>query len=408
MFVTSVGVVAPHGNTPDEVFERICAGESAVRLVADGTGRIGAPALIAPADPREDEVIPRVKSRLMSRASRMAVVAAQRCFDAAGLEHGDERVCRSGVYIGCGLGGSETLEDHYGRYFAEPPRRIRPATTPLIMASGPASHVSMHLGIRGPAVTYSIACVSSATAIGEAFRAIRDGYVDSVFAGGSEAQLNQGTVAAWNELGVLASVHEDGAGASCRPFDADRTGLVLGEGSTVLLLESEEAALERGATLLGEIAGYGMTSDAHNLTEPTVRGQVGAMKAALSDAGVSAHDVRYVNAHATGTLAGDRVEAEAIVESFGSASQGLAVSSTKSMHGHLVGAAGALEAFLTLRAVATGRVPPTAHIGVPEPECCLDYVAGVGRPVEGLEVGLSNSFAFGGSNAALVLRASRR
>jgi 3-oxoacyl-[acyl-carrier-protein] synthase II len=261
----------------------------------------------------------------------------------------------------------------------------------------------MRYGITGPTLTYSIACVSSAVALGEAFRAIRDGYLEIAVAGGSEAQLNPGTVAAWHELGVLAKEHESGPEASSRPFDATRTGLVLGEGAAILILEAEDSLSARGVEPLAEVMGYGVCSDAHNLTEPLAEGQATAIRLALDDAQLSPDRIGYVNAHATGTLAGDRVESEAIKQAFGSHASTVAISSTKSMHGHLVGAAGALEAALTIRALQTGRIPPTANLTEADPACDLDYVPLVGRSKPDLEYALSNSFAFGGTNAALVL-----
>jgi len=260
----------------------------------------------------------------------------------------------------------------------------------------------MQFGLTGPAVTHSVACVSSAVALGEAFRAIRDGYTELAVAGGAEAQLNEGTIAAWEALGAMASEHADGPQASSRPFDAERTGLVLGEGAALLVLESEEAAAARGAEALGEIVGFGMSSDAHNLTEPLPEGQVRAMRRTLADAGMEPDAVGYINAHATGTIAGDRAEWTAIERVFGSRAGGIPVSSSKGAHGHLVGAASALEAVWTVLALRTGRVPPTANLTSPDPDCPLDCVPLEARPADGLRFALSNSFAFGGSNAALL------
>ena len=340
----------------------------------------------------------------MARATKMAVVAAHHALEGSGLLVSGAGPAETGIYIGCGLAGSEELQAHYERYLADPPRRLRAATTPMIMASGPASHISMTYGITGPSVTYSIACVSSAVAIGEAFRAIRHGYLETALAGGAEAQLNTGTLAGWRELSVLASEHATGAEASSRPFDTQRTGLVLGEGSVVLVLESESAARARGAEPLAEIVGYGVSSDAYNLTEPSPDGQARAMRLALEDASVSCVRIGYVNAHATGTLLGDRVETEAIKNTFGSHADKLAVSSTKSVHGHLIGATSALETALTVRMLQTGRIAPTANLTDPDPQCDLDCVPLVGREAPGLEYAITNSFAFGGTNATLVLR----
>ena len=395
----------------DDVFDRVFAGESAVQKVqieANGlqieANGLRSDMLLSPVDFDPGHLIPKLPGRYMARASKMAVVAAHHALERSGLLLSGVGPAEAGIYIGCGLGGSEELQAHYERYLADPPRRLRAATTPMIMASGPASHISMTYGITGPSVTYSIACVSSAVAIGEAFRAIRHGYLDTVLAGGAEAQLNTGTLAGWRELSVLATEHATGAEASSRPFDTHRTGLVLGEGSVVLVLESESAAQARGAEPLAEIVGYGVSSDAYNLTEPCPVGQACAMRLALEDASLAGERIGYVNAHATGTLLGDRVEAEAIRNTFGSHADKLAVSSTKSVHGHLIGAASALEAALTVRTLQTGRIAPTANLTDPDPECDLDCVPLVGREAPELEYALSNSFAFGGSNATLVLR----
>ena len=404
VFVTGVGLVAPHGPDFEDVFERVYAAESAVRLVVRGTGRTGQDALLCPVDFEPFEYIPKGQARFMARASQMAVVAALRSLDRATLEKGSRVLTEAGVYLGCSLGGPEVLEDHYGRYFSEPAKRSRVATIPMIMANAPASHLSMQFGILGPTTTYATACASSALAIGEAFRAIRDGYLDCALAGGAEAQLNVGTISAWHDLGVLATEHASGPEASSRPFDEGRTGLVLGEGAALLVLESQESMQDRGAEPLGEVVGYGTSSDAHNLTAPHPDGQWRAMRNALADARVDVQRVGYINAHATGTRAGDPAEAAAIELLLGDAAGDVPVSATKSVHGHLVAAAGGLEAAITLRALMTSRVPPTAHLTEPDPECPLDFVPLRGRTVEDLEYALSNSFAFGGTNATLVFR----
>ena len=303
-FITGIGVVSPHGENLNDVFDRVFAGESAIQKVqveADGSRK---EMLLSRVDFDPDPLIPKLQGRFMARASKMAVVAAHHALEGSGLLVSGAGPAEAGIYIGCGLGGSEELQAHYARYLANPPKRLRAATTPMIMASGPASHISMQYGIVGPTVTYSIACVSSGTAIGEAFRAIRHGYVDTVVAGGAEAQLNTGTLAAWGELSVLAKEHATGAEASSRPFDTHRTGLVLGEGAIVLVLESDSTARARGAEPMAEIVGYGVSSDAYNLTKPSPDGQARAMRLALEDAAVSDERIGYVNAHATGTLLG--------------------------------------------------------------------------------------------------------
>ncbi|MCH7892046.1 MAG: beta-ketoacyl-[acyl-carrier-protein] synthase family protein, partial [Gemmatimonadetes bacterium] len=304
VFVTGLGFVSPHGEDPAAIFERICLGESAIRMVRSGTPELGADVLLASIDFEPGDRIGKADRLLMARAAQMAVIATRNALEDSGLMAEGRGPEEAGVYMGCGLGGAEVLQRSYSIYFERRTRRGRPTTVPMIMANGPASQVCMQFGICGPAHTYSIACASSSVAIGEAFRSIRDGYIDVVIAGGAEAMLNDGSVAAWQAVGVIAKEHTDGAGASCRPFDLERTGLVLGEGAATLILESEERATARGAEWLAEIVGFGASSDAHKLTEPSVDGQERAIRNALEDAGLPADSVGYINAHATGTPAG--------------------------------------------------------------------------------------------------------
>lgn len=345
---------------------------------------------------------PKAQLLLMDRVSQMGVLAAQRALDAAGLSSGD--MADACLMVGCALGGSQTIEEAYEAYFVRRTRRVKPTTVPRIMPNAVAAHVSLRHGIRGESLTYSVACSSSAIAIGEAFLRIRSGRAARAIAGGAESMLNDGSVVAWEALTVLAREHADGAHASCRPFSLDRTGLVLGEGAAMLVLESEASMRARGASPLAELCGYGASSDAHNLTQPSAEGQARALEAALDDGGIPPGSVGYVNAHATGTPAGDKVEIDALKRVFGPHAARLAVSATKSMHGHLLGAAGALEFALTVLALKHRRLPPTANLGVPDPACDLDCVPNIGRDAPALEVALSNSFAFGGSNAVLAAR----
>ena len=272
------------------------------------------------------------------------------------------------------------------------------------MPNAPAGHISMRHKLRGPSQNYSIACASSSTAIGEAFRAIRDGYQERIVTGGTEAMLNDGSICSWEALTVLAKEHPEGAHASCRPFAKDRTGLVLGEGASMLILESEAMVEKRNAKPLAEIVGFGSSSDAHNLTQPSAEGQVRAMRIALNDAEIDSTKIGYINAHATGTGAGDIVEIDAIKLLFENHAKSIAISSTKSMHGHLLGAAGALEFAITIMALKNKQIPPTAHLKDQDPECDLDCVPFIGRSSPELEYALCNSFAFGGSNAVLIAR----
>lgn len=404
VFITGIGFATPHGSDPEAAFDRMYRGESAIRMVRSGTEDFGADLPLARVDLEAGDIIPKLQSLFMARATQLAMVAAHGALTRSRLLADDRGPAEAGLYLGCGLGGSEALEDAYQIYWGKRSRRLKPSTVALIMANGPASHVSMRFGLQGPSNTYSVACASSTVSIGEAFRAIRDGYLDVALAGGSEAMLNDGTVAAWTRLGVVAKEHPEGAHASSRPFDKERSGFVLAEGAVVLVLESEERAAARGARPIAELIGYGSASDAHHLTEPFVEGQEHAMRLALADARVTPDQIGYLNAHATGTPTGDPVELTAIERVFGKGAPGLAISSTKSMHGHLVGAAGALECAITALALQQQRIPPTAFLTHPDPASDLDLVPGVGRPAPGLELALTNSFAFGGSNAVLVLR----
>ena len=401
--VTGLGVFSPLGDEVQAVFQRAFEGRPAIEAMDLGDYNGPREVLVSPIS-AELEARLDWGPRAMARASRMALLAARDAMAQAGLT--DEFVARrnGGAYVGCGLGGAEVLDDHMRRYVGLDRRRIQAATVPKIMANAPAGHISMEFGLQGPQVAHSIACASSTVSIGEAMRAIRHGYLDMAVAGGTEAQSTPAVLAGWKALRVIATPHEDGIEASCRPFDARRTGMVIAEGAAMMVLEAEEVALARGARPLAEVVGFGTSSDAHKLTEPLAEGQSAAITRALRDGGVDPEQIGYINAHATGTLAGDPTEIEAIRLAFGKHADRLAVSSTKSMHGHLIGGAGAIEAVLTTQSLIEGCVLPTANLDHPDPACDLDCVPLRGRVQPELEYALSNSFAFGGMNAVLVLR----
>ncbi len=369
-----------------------------------GTPEFGSDSLLASTSFDPSGKISKVQILFMDRVSQMAVIAARQALEHAGLLSGETDLSTTGVYTGCALGGAQTLEESYQKYFVKKSRLARPTTVPLIMPNAPAGHISMRHKLHGPSQNYSIACSSSTTAIGEAFRAIRDGYLERVVTGGTESMLNDGSIVCWEALTVLAKEHPEGAHASCRPFAKDRSGLVLGEGAAMLILESEALVEARGVQPLAEIVGYGSSSDAHNLTQPSAEGQVRAMRTALDDAELNPASIGYINAHATGTGSGDKVEIDAIKQLFADHAHRIAVSSTKSVHGHLLGAAGALEFAITVMALKRRQIPPTAHLTQPDPDCDLDCVPCIGRPSPELDYALCNSFAFGGSNAVLIAR----
>ena len=403
VFVTGIGLVSPHGSDPNKVFDKIYRGESAIKMIRSGTPEFGSDVLVANAKFDPKGLISKPHQVFMDRVTQMAVVAADYALENSGLLSDGTDLSSTAVYTGCSLGGSQTIENAYKRYFSNI-RSARPMTVPLIMPNAAAGHISMRNKLRGPSQNYSIACASSSTAIGEAFRAIRDGYQERIVTGGTEAMLNDGSICSWEALTVLAKEHPEGAHASCRPFAKDRTGLVLGEGASMLILESEAMVEKRNAEPLAEIVGFGSSSDAHNLTQPSAEGQVRAMRIALNDAEIESTKIGYINAHATGTGAGDKVEIDAIKLLFEDHAQSVAISSTKSMHGHLLGAAGALEFAITVMALKNKQIPPTAHLKDQDPECDLDCVPFIGRSSPELDYALCNSFAFGGSNAVLIAR----
>jgi nodulation protein E len=298
---------------------------------------------------------------------------------------------------GSAVGGQASIEAGFEDLWVQARGRVHPLTIPKTMANAGASHISMDLGLSGPVYTVSTACSSANHAMGQAFRLVRDGEADLAITGGSEAMFTVGMLKAWEAMRVISP-------DTCRPFSKDRRGIILGEGGAMMILEPFDAAKARGAKIYAEICGMGMTSDAHHLTQPTVDGPARAMRGALREAGLAPEDVGYINAHGTGTSGNDPVETRAIRAVFGAHADKLAVSSTKSMHGHALGAAGALEAIATVLALHHGILPPTANYNERDPECDLDYVPNKARAAR-VGAALSNSFAFGGLNAVIAFRA---
>lgn len=351
------------------------------------------------------------KHASLDRASQFALVAANEALVAANFSDAPADSRRVGVYVGIGFGGAHTVDGLYSRFQSavqsdgkRNPVVVHPLSVPRMMANAPAAAISMGYSLHGPSHTYSVACASSAVAIGEAFRAIRDGYLDAAVVVGCEAMLTPGALMAWNALRVMAKPHAADPSRSCRPFSQDRSGFVLGEGGAAIVLESEARAAARGQQALAELCGYGCSSDAAHLTAPSCTEQINAMQQALDDAGLRADQIQYLNAHGTATDAGDVAETESIRGVFGSAAGQLAISSTKAMHGHLIGASGILEFALSVMAMNSGSLPPTATLEQPDPRCDLDYIPLRARHGCDISAILSNSFAFGGSNVSLVAR----
>lgn len=332
----------------------------------------------------------------IDRYSQFALLASREAVKDAGLDFAGPLAERTAVVHGTGAGGQSTQEAGYQRVYAEKAKRLHPFTIPKLIPSASSSWISIDHGITGPAFATTSACSSAGHAIGISLLMLRSGIVDAAVTGGSDAPITLGTIKAWEGLRVMAK-------DTCRPFSLHRSGMVIGEGAGTLILETLEHAQARGAKIHAELAGVGMSSDAHDILQPLVDGAARAIRLALDDAGQSPESVEYINAHGTGTIQNDHTETQAIHAVFNEHAKKLAVSSTKSMHGHTLGAAAALEAIATISAINKQTVPPTTNYLEPDPQCDLDYVINKARSMP-LTVALSNSFAFGGLNTVLVFK----
>jgi nodulation protein E len=335
---------------------------------------------------------------LLDRFAQFALIAAREALLDSGVELTAQLRENTAVVTGSSMGGQSSQDAGFVDLYRLGRERVHPLTIPRTMANAGASHISMEFGVVGPTYTVSTACSSSNHSLGQAFRMVRDGEVEMAIAGGSEAPFSPGLLKAWEAMRVIST-------DTCRPFCKDRRGMILGEGSAMVVLEPWEAARARGAHIRGEIVGFGMSADAYHLTQPTLDGPVRSMRAALRDAGLEPEQIGYINAHGTGTPGNDPCEAKAIRAVFGKHAESLPVSSTKSMHGHALGGAGALEAAATLLGLEEGLLPPTANFTSLDPECDLDVIQNQARAVR-VEYALSNSFAFGGLNAVVAFRAA--
>jgi 3-oxoacyl-[acyl-carrier-protein] synthase II len=406
--VTGIGLLTPLGLTRQASFERLLRAEGAVRPAAAEITQWLPNALSADVDPAFAQQLDRNEQGL-DRATQLALLASREALADARAEAWDLDRDRIGVYAGIGLGGATTGEALYKRLHeslqaGRNPTVMHPLSVPRLMPNAATAAISMANQFRGPTHTYSVACSSSAMALGEACRTIRHGYADAIVVVGAEAMNVPGVFMAWNALRVMAKPHPDDPAASCRPFDQDRSGFVLAEGAAALVLETAASALRRGANIYGELCGYGSSSDAEHLTLPSSAGQYRAIRMALDDAGLAPEAIDYVNAHGTATEAGDVIESETLAQVFGDHARRLPVSSTKALHGHLIGAAGATEFAFSLLALRSGSIPPTAYLHQPDPRCTLDYVPREARHGQTLRAVMSNSFAFGGSNVSLIAR----
>ncbi len=392
--ITGLGAIASLGHDVPQLWSAIGRGECGIRPIANiPTARLAVrtAAEIHGYEPSAHFAARRLPT--LDRTSQLALIAAREAIAQADLRDVVPR--RAGVIMAAAI-GQETFDNSYRALYGEGASRLHPFTVPRIMPNAPASHISMEFGLRGPSFATASACASASHAIGIAFHMVRSGMLDVAVTGGSDASISVGFMKAWDALRVLSP-------DVCRPFSADRTGLVIGEGAGVLVLEEWERACGRGAVPLGEVIGFGMSADAGDLTAPNAEGAAQAMQDALDDAGIPAGDVDYVNAHGTGTRLNDRAEVAALRQVFAGHLAQLPVSSTKSMIGHCLNAGGALEAVASVLALHDGLLPPTIGFRAADPECDVDCVPNQARPAA-LNIAMSNSFAFGGLNAVLVLQ----
>lgn len=404
--VTGLGLVTSLGIGRDENWEAAVAGRSGARTIENYEPLDTATTIACEVrDFAPTDFIERRAARRMDRFAQLAVAAARLALDDARLTVSAELAPRIGAAVGSGIGGLESFVSQTLVVDERGPDRVSPLFIPLVIANMAAAHVSMELGLKGPLTCASTACASGNHALGEAVEHIRSGRADAMLAGGAEATVTRTGVAAFNSMRALSTRNGDPAGAS-RPFDRDRDGFVMGEAGAILVLESLEGARERGAEPYCEVLGYGLTGDAHHLTEPDPTGEApaAAITMALADAGIEPAAVDYVNAHATSTPVGDSSEVRALRRALGDeVAARTMVSSTKSMHGHCLGAAGGVEGALTALTIREGMIPPTINLAALDPECeGVDHVANAAREAA-VEVAISSAFGFGGHNAILVL-----
>jgi len=394
--ITGLGAISGLGLNATAFWDALKAGRSAIRPMDPPLENVktSLAAKIPDFDPENHFSSDQLS--LLDRCSMLAVIAAKEAVDDAGLLNNEDILSDAAAIIGSGCGGKHTDEAIYEQLYKQQRKRVHPLTIPKGMPSAAASMVSLHLGIKGPAFVLTSACASGSHAIIQGMSMIQSGMTDVAIVGASDAPFTYGLLKSWDALRVVSN-------DTCRPFSADRSGLVLAEGAAILVLESEEHAKERGARVYAELAGCGMTSDAGHITRPDISGITNAMEKALRHADLSPEDVDYVNAHGTGTKINDATETEAINRVFAGHAKKLAVSSTKSMHGHALGASSALELVATTLAIANGIIPPTANFTVADELCDLDYVPNTAREKE-IDVAMSNSFAFGGLNAVVILK----
>lgn len=403
--VTGMGAITPVGNDVRQTWETLKAGQSGIARVthfdpSDLQTQFAGE--VKGFDPVEH--FGHKEARRMDRVTQFAMEVCSEAITHSGvLENGIDRN-RVGVVVSSAVGGITTLLKQYDVLKSRGPRRVSPFLIPMMLSDTPAAQVAIEYGLRGPNMSIITACATGTNAVGEAFEMVARGAADAMLTGGTEAGLHPMTIAGFNVMGALSTYNDDPAGA-CRPFDADRDGFVVSEGAAVLVIENLEHALARGATIYAEIVGYGASVDANHMAAPLESGEGArlAMQNALDRAGLDSEEIDYINAHGTGTRLNDPAETRAIKTLMGEHAYNIAVSSSKSMTGHLLAGAGALEALICVKVLEDGIIPPTINYDTPDPDCDLDYVPNEAREAD-VRVAMSNSFGFGGHNACVVLR----
>jgi 3-oxoacyl-[acyl-carrier-protein] synthase II len=403
--VTGLGLVTPLGIGVEETWAALVAGKSGIGRITKFDASVMATQIAGEVrNFRPEDFLPVKEAKRTDDFVAYAVAASRMAVDAACLTIDGTNADRVGVVIGCGLGGLRTIEKYHRLLIEEGPRKISPFFIPMLIANMAPGQVSIAFGAKGPNLSIETACAAGTHAVGDAFKMVQSGVADAMITGGVEATITPLAVGGFNAMRALSTRNDQPEKAS-RPFDRDRDGFVPAEGSGMLIIETLDQALERGATILAEIIGYGLTGDAYHIAAPAPfgEGMARCMKMALDDAGLKPEEVDYINAHGTSTDLNDKCETQAMKAVFGEHSYRLAVSSTKSMTGHLLGGAGGVEAAFTVLTIQRGVIPPTINYENPDPDCDLDYVPNVSRNAE-VKVALSNSFGFGGTNGTLVFR----
>ena len=403
--ITGMGAITPLGNTVESFWNNIRMGTCGINTITrfdveNFSAKIAAE--VNDFDPVD--YMDKKEAKRMDRYTQYALAASSMAVNQAGLDKEKINSDRFGVIIGSGVGGIETMETQGNVLFTKGPGRVSPFFVPMMIGNMAAGQISITYGAKGPNTTIVTACASATNAIGEAYRSIKHGYADVIITGGSEAPITPLALAGFCSMRALSTRNDDPKTA-CRPFDLNRDGFVMGEGSGIMVLESFEHAVNRGATILAEVVGYGLSADAYHITTPAPEGEGGAraMRGALADANMAPEDIDYINAHGTSTPYNDKFETAGIRSVFGDYAYKVPISSTKSMTGHLLGAAGGIEAIIMVKSIEDQFLPPTISYGTPDPECDLEYVPNTGRDGE-IKVALSNSFGFGGQNATIIIK----